>query len=125
MSKKRWSRIDWIIAVISMSVFGFVALITNLEKGLFFAGAAYAFGIIIQTKLETRKESIREKRFWVLISVLAIIHVILLSLIHIPELKFGMIVLPFMLVDGFIMWWFINWVERLFPGASDSNLKDS
>jgi len=123
MPRRTRSRIDWIIVAISLIAFFFSAFATNLEKGLFVGAAVFVFGTIIQTKSETRMESLRERRFWLLITALAIVHIIVLSLVRIPELQFGLVVLPFALVDGFAMWWLINWVERNFPATNDPDFK--
>ena len=113
--KRKHSRTDWIIAGAALIVFALIASVTYLEKGLAAATAFYVFAIIIQTKSETRKESLSERRFWVVVAVFAIIHVVAISIINFPELRAGLVSLPFALADGFIMWWLINWIERRFP----------
>lgn len=96
-----------------------IAFVASLEKAL--AGSV-VFGVflsIIQTKWNRR-----DRRFWIVIAVLAVIHIALLALIHIPKLQFGLIVLPFALVDGFAIWWLINWVERKFPGTENGAVNE-
>jgi hypothetical protein len=102
---------DLISAALIIFIFICVALISSLEKALAFSVTFGVFLAIIQTKWENRKN----KRFWIILTILAIIHVVVLSLIHIPELRFGLICLPFALADGFAMWGLINWIERCFP----------
>lgn len=122
MARRTRGRVDWIILAVSMIVFALVSFIANLEKGLAFGASAFVFGTIIQTKSETRKASLRERQFWMLIIALAVAHIVVLSLIHIPELKFGLVILPFALVDGFAMWWLIGWVEGRSQAASNLDL---
>ncbi len=108
-------RSDLILGLSTVFVFGCVAIFASLEKAL---ACSIVFGVflsIIQTKWNKR----RDRRFWIIIAILAIVHVIALSLIHIPELRFGLMSLSFALVDGFAMWWLINWIERRFPEGTD------
>ena len=70
-----------------------------------------AFLAVIQTKPKAQ----RGVRFWSLISILAMAHVVGLSVIHIPEPRVGLISMPFALADGFAMWRLLNWIERRFP----------
>jgi hypothetical protein len=110
--KRRRSRLDWIIVGLGLLVFALVAPFTSLEKGLAAGTTFFIFATIIQTKSETRKESLSDWRFWLVISVLVVIHVVVLIIIKIPELKAGLISLPFALADGFVMWFLIKWLER-------------
>lgn len=106
------SRENWILVGIGVIIFASVASISNLEKGL---AAMLSFGVfatIIQTKSETRKESLRDWRFWLIIAIFAVIHIVAITIIQFPELKAGLISLPFALVDGFAMWFLIKWIER-------------
>jgi choline-glycine betaine transporter len=115
--KPKRSRTDWIIAGSALAVFALIASVTYLEKGLAAGTAFYVFAIVIQTKSETRKESLSERRFWAVIAILAVIHIVAISVIKFPELRAGLISLPFALVDGFVMWGLINWIEKHFPGS--------
>lgn len=101
-------RSDFVLAAASLCVFAVAALLTNLDKALAFSVAFMVFLAIVQTK----RESWSDTRFWAILTVLAIIHIVVLSLVHIPELRFGLISLPFALVDGFALWGFLNWIER-------------
>lgn len=106
------SRENWIAVGIGVVIFILVASVSNLEKGL---AAMLSFGVfvtIIQTKAETRKESLSDWRFWLVIFVFAVIHVIAITLIEFPELKAGLISFLFALADGFAMWFLIKWIER-------------
>lgn len=104
-------RSDFVLAVSSLCVFGLSSLVTNLETALAIAVAVMVFIAIIQTK----RDSWTDKRFWALLAVFAVAHIILFSLIHIPKLQYGLMALPFALVDGFAMWGIINWIDRRFP----------
>ncbi|KPF52365.1 hypothetical protein IP65_16515 [Novosphingobium sp. AAP1] len=92
-------------------VFIAVAVISDLEKAL---AASVTFGVfmaIIQAKWESRNDW----RFWAVIAIFAVIHIVAISVIRFPEVRAGLVSLPFALVDGFIMWGLINWIERRFP----------
>lgn len=92
-----------------------VTWLSNAEKGLAASSMVGVFYTIIRTKSETRKESLSEHRFWAVIAILAVIHIVAISVIKFPELEAGLVSLPFALVDGFIMWGLIDWIERRFP----------
>jgi hypothetical protein len=109
-------RSDLILAAATLAVFICVAFLSTLGRALIYSVVFSVFLSIIQTKA---KKS--DWQFWIIIAVLAIIHIAVLSLIRITQLKFGLIVLPFALVDGFAMWGFINWIERRFAVSRDTN----
>lgn len=109
------SRRSDLIVIASMAViFILVALISNLEKALAFSALFGVFSTVIQTKVKGQ----RDRRFWIAISVLAVAHVIFLSLIYIPPLRFGLMALPVALVDGFAIWGIISWIDRRFPSGA-------
>ena len=85
--------------------------LSNLEKALTASVTVGVFVAIIQTKWESRNDW----RFWAVVAVFAVIHVVAISIIQFPEVRAGLVSLPFALVDGFIMWFLINWIERRFP----------
>ena len=98
--KRKWNRTDWIIAGVALLV----------------------FATIIQTKSESHKESLSDWRFWLIIAIFAVFHVVAIIIINFPELKSGLILLLFALVDGFVMWFLINWIERLVLSQSKNRL---
>jgi hypothetical protein len=108
-------RSDMILAVPTLVVFSIIAVVSTLERALAFALAVAVFISIIQTK----KESWRDRRFWIVLTVFALAHLVILSLIRIPELRYGMMAMPFALADGFAMWGIINWLERRSPATSE------
>ena len=118
--KRGRSRSDWIMAGLCLLTFSLVTWASNPETGIVAGITLGVFVTIILTKRETRKESLAERRFWLIIAILAAIHILAISLIRVPELQFGLLVLPFALADGFAMWWLINWIERRFPLAGDT-----
>lgn len=119
MRKKR-SRLDWVVAGLIFFTLIIVTLVSNAEKGLVAGVVVGVFATIIQTKSETRKKSLSEQRFWFVIATFAIIHIVAISLIKFPELRAGLISLPFALVDGFLMWGLISWIERRFPARPNA-----
>ncbi len=113
-------RSDIVLVASTASVFLLVVLVSALEKALVFSVAFAVFLSIVQTK----RQSWSDRRFWVILSILALIHVVVIWVAHIPELRFGLISLPFALVDGFAMWGLINWIERRFPVAKNPGLPE-
>lgn len=99
--------------LLALGILTFIVFFTFLdaEKALACSVVVGAFVAIIQTKPRGR----RDQTFWTAIAVLAVIHVAVLSLIRIPELRFGLVALPFALADGFAIWGLLNWIERRFP----------
>ena len=117
---RRQSNLIGIILV--FSVFAIAYILSNAEKAL---ASAIVFGVfltIIQTKAETRREQLSDWRFWITVSILAIIHFVVIAIVKFPELRAGLISLPFALVDVFAMWALINWIEKRLSGprAPDS-----
>jgi nicotinamide riboside transporter PnuC len=104
-------RSNLVLVASTALVFLIVSLVSSLEKALIFSTVFAVFLSIVQTKRDSR----RDRRFWIMIAILAIIHLAILSLVQIPTLQFGLMVLPFALVDGFAMWGLINWIDRRFP----------
>lgn len=108
-------RSDLVLGMSTIVIFIGISLFSSLEKAL---ACAIIFGVFLSI-VQTRLQRQNDRRFWAIIAILAIIHIIALWLIHIPELRFGLMSLPFALADGFAMWGLINWIERRFPRASD------
>ena len=104
-------RSDLILAVSCLSVFCAVALVSSLERALVLSGGFCVFFAIIQTQPAGR----RDKRFWRLIGGLALFHLLLLALVPLGQFPFGIVVLPFMLADGFAIWALLKWTEKRFP----------
>ena len=103
-------RSDLILAALCLVVFCAVALVSTLERALAFAVASGVFLAIIQTQPVAR----RNGRFWWLIGALALVHLLILSLVPLGEFQFGLVVLPFALVDGFAIWALVKWSEKRF-----------
>ena len=101
-------RSDLILAGACSVVFCAVALFSTLERALLFAVASSVFLAVIQTQPVVH----RDERFWWLISALALVHLLILSLVPLVEFPFGLVVLPFALVDGFAMWALVKWSEK-------------
>jgi hypothetical protein len=83
------------------------------ERAFFVAMTIFVFYAIISVDWDKR----REARFWGVLSTFAIAHIIALSLFKIPHLKGSSlaVALPFMFIDGFVMWGVMNFIEKRFP----------
>lgn len=101
-------RSDLLLIASTTAVFLIVSLIASLEKALAFAVTFSVFLSIVQT----RKTSELTPRFWIAFGALAVIHIAILSFVRMPELRFGLVVMPFALADGFLMWWLLNRLDR-------------
>lgn len=107
-------RSDLVLGLSTVCSFFFFAFISSLESALAYSIVFGVFLSIIQTKWNRS-----DPRFWIIITILAVVHIVILSAIRVPELRFGLMSLPFALIDGFAMWGLINWIERRFPNAND------
>ncbi len=96
-----------------VSVFFVVFLVSTPEKAL---ASSLAFGVF-RTIVGVKRESWAHRRFWVIIAILAIVHIVVLYVIHIPRLRAGAVAAPFAFVDAFAIWGLINWTQRRFPYA--------
>lgn len=104
-------RSDVILVLATAGVFLLVSLVSSLERALVFAVVFAVFLAIVQT----RKPNRRGARFWAVLVALGILHAVVLSVIHLPEVGSGLVVLPFALADGLAIWALMNWIERRFP----------
>lgn len=85
--------------------------VTTPERALVFSVLFGVFLSIVQTQPVER----RDRRFWGLVGALALIHLPVLALVRVDRFPFGMVVLPFALVDALAIWTFVKWTERRFP----------
>ena len=113
-------RSDLILVLLTLIVFGTASLVTNLERALAFAVAFSIFLAIIQTK----RDSWASLRFWGILAAIAIVHIVVLAVVHIPKLSIGLISLPIALVDGFAIFALLNWIDRHFPFVRDNDPDD-
>jgi predicted MFS family arabinose efflux permease len=87
--------------------------VTAVEKAFVAALSVGVFYVIISREWDKRYDT----RFWALISVFALIHVIALLFIRFPHYRGPAltIALPFMFIDGFAMWGILTWIDKRFP----------
>jgi predicted membrane protein len=112
---------NWIVFLIITVIFIVTALMANLEEALGYSVTFGVFAAVIQTKWSSR----HRRYFWIVIAVFALIHVIVLSAVRIPALPHGSVAMPFALVDGFIIYGFLNWLERRIQNrSSEDNAND-
>jgi len=119
VSKSKLSdrQINLFLVVSAIAVFAIVSLIASAEKALASGVAFGVFGAIISVKLEKKQSW----RFWAAISVFALAHIVAIVIIHFPEPRFGLVSLPFALVDGFIMWTILSWIEKRFAAPNEAD----
>ena len=106
---------DMILLALGIITFFVFFTFLDAKRALACSVVSGIFVAIVQTKPRNR----RDQTFWAVIAILAVIHVVLLAVIRIPEVRFGLMALPFALVDGFGMWWLVNRIERWWPAPSD------
>lgn len=107
---------DYLILIpVGVLLFGLRALI-QAERAFAVAMSVYVFYVIISREWDRR----REKRFWIVMLIFAVLHVVALSLVKIPHYRgpSAAIAFPFMFADGFAMWGILNWIEKRFPAES-------
>ena len=115
---KNRTGLHWQTIAVGVAVFGVMAYLTTDETGLVASAMCFGFLTIIQTKAESRRASLSEPRFWAILAVFAVVHILALWYVRVPELKFGLMIAPFGFADFYAMWWLIEWVERRFPVRS-------
>ena len=65
---------------------------------------------VVWTKWDRR----RDRRFWALLALLVVLHLVVLYRVRFAEPAFGMAVAPFVFLDYFVMLGLVRWVERRF-----------
>ena len=101
-------RSDWILAAIIAPVFVVISLLTSLEQALVWSMVLAVFVSIVQTRWERRYQP----KFISIMAFFAVAHVLVLAFAPISRFKFGLIVLPFAMVDALAMWSLIAWIDR-------------
>jgi hypothetical protein len=109
-------RTDLYLAAAVAVVFIAVALVAPLEKALAAGVTCGVFVALIQMKWESR----HDRRLWAVLGFFALIHILAISLITFPEPRYGLVSVPFALVDGFALWGILSWIEKRFPRSESS-----
>lgn len=103
---------DW-LAVIPVCVLYFLlGKLMQDERAFLAAVSSGVFYVIISREWGRRRES----RFWVTLSLFALVHVLALAVVKLPHFTGPSIAVafPFMVADGFAMWAILNWTEKRF-----------
>lgn len=106
---------NWIVGLTVLAVFIVISILSSLEEAFASAMTFGVFAAVIQTKWSSRNDW----RLWSVISVFLIAHVLALCLIHFPRPEIALAFVPVAMIDGFVMWGLINWIERRFPLSRD------
>lgn len=106
---------NWIVGLLVFLAFVLVAVVSGLEKAFASAMTFGVFAAIIQTKWESR----RDWRFITILLVFASAHLIAICLISFPRPEMALAFVPIAMIDGFVIWGIINWVERRYPISPD------
>jgi len=109
--RSRLNRGDWVIILSVAAVFIAVANVWTLEAGFAVGITAGVFVAVIQAKWDSR----RDWRVWLILSVLAAVHVAVIVAFRLPEIKVGLAVTPFAIAEGLVILALINWMEKHFP----------
>ena len=109
-------QVNIIMILLGGVVYVAVSLISTAEKALVSAVAFTVFFAIISVKLEIKNQS---WQFWAAILVFATAHIVAIAMIDFPEPRFGLVSLPFALVDGFVMWCILSWIDKRFAQTPD------
>jgi uncharacterized membrane protein len=91
-----------------------LSIFFSLETSLATSVTVGVFVAIIQTKWESR----RDWRFWCVIFIFAIIHIVIIFTVKFPIPRAGLVSLPLAFIDAFLIWEIIKWIERNFPEKS-------
>ena len=107
---------DYLILLpVGVLLFGLRAFIQP-DRAFAVAMSVYVFYVIISREWDRR----RERRFWVVMLIFAVLHVFALSLVKLPHYHVPSVAIafPFMFADGFAMWGILNWIEKRFPAEN-------
>jgi hypothetical protein len=102
---------DWLVGLSALAVFIAVDFVANLDKALVAGTICGVFVTIILAKWNSRPDW----RVWLILAVFAVIHVVVIVTVRFPHFQAGMVAMPIALVDGFVVWGLINWMEKHFP----------
>ena len=105
-----------VVGVFVFLVFVLVDTASGLEKAF---ASAMTFGVFAAV-LQTKWLSIRDWRFWAVILVFLIPHVVAICFIGFPRPDLAAAFVPVAIVDGFVIWGLINWIEKRFPAGNDA-----
>jgi hypothetical protein len=103
-------RADFWFGLGTVMVFVAVVLATSIGKAAAAAGSFAAITAVLQTKWESR----HHRWFWIVSAIFALIHLLAIVLVTFPEPRLGIVVIPFIMVDGAAMWGILSCVERYF-----------
>lgn len=84
-------------------------------KAMAAAGVAGLLVAMLQSKWKYRAET----WFRVTLAGIAVAHILVIALVRIPEPSLGAEVMPFVFLDGFIMYCVIKLVQKLVTGGLD------
>lgn len=82
-------------------------------------GEAYGFAsaaifLVFSVLISEQWSNIRRVWFWVTVFCFIVIHALILMVIDIPNLHSGLVVIPFGILDLFLMLGITNWIGRHF-----------
>jgi hypothetical protein len=104
---------DVIVALVGVALYFALGTVTQEERAFATALSAYVFYVIVTAEWQFKCE----RRFWLVIGTFAVLHIVALSTLPFPHYAGpSIIALPLALLDGFVMWIILKWVER--PGES-------
>lgn len=100
----------WLMVIPVVALYLGLQNVIKEERAFLTSLSVYTFYVIISVEWRRRYDG----RFWLLLSVFAIIHVIAIAFIRFPHFDGPSIAvaLPFMFLDGFAMWGVLNWRLR-------------
>jgi O-antigen/teichoic acid export membrane protein len=79
--------------------------------------AVCVFSVIISEKWDRRFD----RRFWLLLGVMALAHVVALAVIPFGEPRAGLAAVPFGFVDLLAMMAILHWAEKRFPSPPEQS----
>ena len=107
------ARSDWIMVAAIVATFFIVTRLATPEKGLVAAGCVGVFAIVLATKFDFYRRSLRNPVFWFAVVALAVIHAIVIAKLDLPEFRSGMAAFPIIAIDGAVVWAVISLIERI------------
>jgi hypothetical protein len=100
---------DVLAAIPCIGLYFGLQYVMQEERAFAVSLAVYVFYVIVTQQWARR----HDRRFWLTITVFALVHVLVLSVIKFPHYSGpSLISAPFVVADGLAMWWILNLLEK-------------
>ena len=107
---------DWLMVLPVGASYLVMRQLMQDERAFAFAVCGGVFYVLVSREWEKR----RRAWFWLTILAFAIVNIVIISFVRFPQYHGpSLISIPFMFVDGFLMWGILNFIERRLSASGD------